>query len=45
MSQNTQGFYKLFSYPILYSLTQKIMSGVSIRASLVKNVVTKMPKY
>ena len=44
MSQNTQGFYKLFSYPILYSLTQKIMSGVSIRASLVKNVVTKNAK-
>jgi len=44
MSQNTSGFYKLFSYPILYSLTQKIMSGESKRASLVKNVVTKNSK-
>ena len=44
MSQNTSGFYKLFSYPILYSLTQKIMSGESKRASLVKNIVTKNSK-
>ena len=44
MSQNTSGFYKIFSYPLFYSLTQKIMSGVSTRALLVKNVVNKNAK-
>ena len=44
MSQNTSGFYKIFSYPIFYSLTQKIMSGVSTRALLVKNVINKNAK-
>ena len=41
MSQNTSGIHKIFSYPLIYSLTQKIMSGVSTRSSLVKNVVNK----
>ena len=44
MSQNTSGFYKIFSYPIFYSLTQKIMSGVSTRASLVKSVINRNAK-
>ena len=39
MSQKTQGIHKFFSYPLIYSLTQKIMSAESKRAALVKNVI------
>ena len=35
MSQKTLGFYKFFSYPIFYSLTQKIMSGESKREKII----------
>jgi len=44
MSQKTLGFYKFFSYPIFYSLTQKIMSGESKRDKIVKNIITKNSK-
>ena len=39
MSQKTSGLHKIFSYPFFYSLTQKIMSGVSTRGALVKNII------
>lgn len=41
MSQNTSGIYKVLTYPLFYSLWQKIMSGESTRAALVKNIVNK----
>ena len=41
MSQNISGFYKFFSLPTFYNLTQKIMSGESKRAELVKNIINK----
>ena len=41
MSQNTSGIYKILTYPLFYSLWQKIMSGESTRAALVKNIVNK----
>ncbi len=44
MSQNTSGVHKIFSYPLFYSLTQKIMSGVSTRGALVKNVINTNSK-
>ena len=44
MSQKTLGFYKFFSYPIFYSLTQKIMSGESKRHKIVKNIISKNSK-
>ena len=44
MSQNTSGVHKIFSYPLFYSLTQKIMSGVSTRDALVRNVINKNSK-
>ena len=44
MSQKTSGLHKIFSYPFFYSLTQKIMSGVSTRGALVKNIINKNSK-
>lgn len=41
MAQKTSGFHKIFSIPIFYFLTQKIMSGESKRAALVKNEIKK----
>ena len=38
MSQKETGFHKIFSYPLIYSLTQKIMSGISVRSNLVKEI-------
>lgn len=38
MSQKETGIHKIFSYPLIYSITQKIMSGVSTRANLVKEI-------
>lgn len=39
MSQKTIGIHKIFSYPFVYSLTQKIMSGESKRSSLVSKIM------
>ena len=44
MSQKTHGIHKFFSFPLVYSLTQKIMSGVSTRGALVKNIINKNSK-
>lgn len=44
MSEKTTGIYKIFSYSLLYNLTQKIMSGESTRIALVKNVIPKHSK-
>ena len=44
MSQKTSGIHKIFSYPFFYSLTQKIMSGVSTRSFLVKDIINKDDK-
>ena len=44
MSQKTSGIHKIFSYPFFYSLTQKIMSGVSTRSFLVKDIISKNDK-
>ena len=41
MSQKIEGIHKFFSYPLVYSLTQKIMSGDKIRRNIVKNIVKK----
>lgn len=41
MSQKTTGIHKIFSYPLVYSITQKIMSGESKRSSIVKNKIKK----
>ena len=41
MSQNISGIYKILTYPLIYSLWQKIMSGESTRAALVKNIINK----
>ena len=38
MSQKETGLHKIFSYPLIYSLTQKIMSGISVRSNLVKEI-------
>ena len=37
--QNISGIHKIFSYPLIYSLTQIIMSGVSVRSALVKKII------
>jgi len=39
MSQKTSGIYNFFSYPLFYSLTQKIMSGEAQRSKIVRNVI------
>ena len=44
MSQNISGIHKIFSYPLIYSLTQIIMSGVSVRSALVKKIVNENAK-
>jgi SAM-dependent methyltransferase len=38
MSQKETGLHKIFSYPLIYSLTQKVMSGISVRSNLVKEI-------
>jgi 2-polyprenyl-3-methyl-5-hydroxy-6-metoxy-1,4-benzoquinol methylase len=44
MSQNISGIHKIFSYPLIYSLVQIIMSGVSVRSTLVKKIINKNAK-
>ena len=44
MSQKNSGIYKLFSYPLFYSLTQKIMSGEAQRSKIVKNIIKENSK-
>lgn len=44
MSQNISGIHKIFSYPLIYSLTQIIMSGVSVRSALVKKIINENAK-
>jgi ubiquinone/menaquinone biosynthesis C-methylase UbiE len=41
MSQKTHGIHKFFSFPLVYSLTQKIMSGEKKRETIVKKIVKK----
>ena len=41
MSQKTHGIHKFFSFPLVYSLTQKIMSAEKKREKIVKNIVKK----
>ena len=41
MSQKIHGIYKFFSFPLVYSLTQKIMSAEKKREKIVKNIVKK----
>jgi SAM-dependent methyltransferase len=44
MSLNISGIHKIFSYPLIYSLTQIIMSGVSVRSALVKKIINENAK-
>lgn len=41
MSQKTEGIHKLFSYPLIYTFMQKIMSAEKKRVALVKKVIKK----
>lgn len=41
MSQKTNKLYSLFSNTFFYSLSQKIMSGTSFRASIVRKYITR----
>lgn len=41
MSQKTSLLYRLLSNTLVYSLSQKIMSGTSFRAKIVKKYITK----
>jgi len=39
MSQKNSGIYNIFSHPLFYSLTQKIMSGQTQRSKIVRNII------
>ena len=44
MSQKTNKFYRILSYPIIYSIFQKLMKGDKIRKKILKtNVIKKNP--
>ena len=34
-------FYKLLNYPLVYSLSQRIMSATSFRKNIIKNIIKK----
>jgi len=38
-------FYKLLNYPLIYSLSQKIMSATSFRKNIIKNIIKKKNPY
>lgn len=38
-------FYKLLNYPLVYSLSQKIMSATSFRKKIIKNIIKKKNPY
>jgi 2-polyprenyl-3-methyl-5-hydroxy-6-metoxy-1,4-benzoquinol methylase len=44
MSQKLSGIHKIFSYPLIYSLTQIIMSGETVRSALVKKIINPNAK-
>ena len=44
MSQKTSGIHKFFSYPLFYSLTQKVMSGETQRSKIVRNIIKENSK-